>query len=342
MLVPGDTDVGSHCDECDTIVTLPFPFQLYNGTFNSVSVSSNGRLDFVVPNESGGYARVALPASQGPNGPYEFTIFALWHDLTTETGLSGCSNFASGCGIFTSVSGSAPDRIFNIEFRTVRFDDNTQTQQFEVRLYENSSNRRFDVMYGPINGVTEFDTAGVQGDADAGFFTEDFCDTVAPENVSRTYTAEECASPSPTPRIRPTPDPRPIPPGWRIRCRPMRKKCNSTQSPPRAGQQPGGFKTMSKKALTALTLPLLLLFGPPDAGSANSVAQKQKSSNSQNEATGILQKMIVESGTVTMDLDLNRLNGIIAPTQKLETLRFAVAANSFFSILVFNDLLRGP
>ena len=137
MLVPGDTDVGSHCDECDTIVTLPFPFQLYNGTFNSVSVSSNGRLDFVVPNESGGYATSCLPASQGSNGPYDFTIFALWHDLTTETGLSGCSNFASGCGIFTSVSGNAPNRIFNIEFRTVRFDDNTQTQQFEVRLYEN-------------------------------------------------------------------------------------------------------------------------------------------------------------------------------------------------------------
>ena len=52
--------------------------------------------------------------------------------------------------------------------------------------------------------------------------------------------------------------------------------------------------------------------------------------------------MIVENGSVTMDLDLNRLNGIsFAPVRPTE-LQFTVAANSFFTILVFNDLLRGP
>jgi hypothetical protein len=51
--------------------------------------------------------------------------------------------------------------------------------------------------------------------------------------------------------------------------------------------------------------------------------------------------MIVENGSVTMDLDLNRLNGISAASGKLEQVRFLVAANSFFPILVFNDLLRG-
>ena len=43
-----------------------------------------------------------------------------------------------------------------------------------------------------------------------------------------------------------------------------------------------------------------------------------------------------------MDLDLNRLNGISSAPQRLLKLQFTVAANSFFSILVFNDLLRGP
>jgi hypothetical protein len=52
--------------------------------------------------------------------------------------------------------------------------------------------------------------------------------------------------------------------------------------------------------------------------------------------------MIVESGTATMKLDLNRLNGITSMAPKFEALRFDVTANSFFSILVFNDLLRGP
>ena len=52
--------------------------------------------------------------------------------------------------------------------------------------------------------------------------------------------------------------------------------------------------------------------------------------------------MIAENGSVTMDLDLNRLNGINSIGQTPTTLHFATAANSFFPILVFNDQLRGP
>src|SRR5437870_12266012 len=52
--------------------------------------------------------------------------------------------------------------------------------------------------------------------------------------------------------------------------------------------------------------------------------------------------MIVENGTVTLDLDLNRLNGMGFAPQGAVRVQFAVAANSFFTILVFNDLLRGP
>ena len=53
--------------------------------------------------------------------------------------------------------------------------------------------------------------------------------------------------------------------------------------------------------------------------------------------------MIVANGNVAMDLDLNRLNGIASGTQesKRETLRFQVGSNSFFTILVFNNVLRG-
>ena len=52
--------------------------------------------------------------------------------------------------------------------------------------------------------------------------------------------------------------------------------------------------------------------------------------------------MIAENGSVTMDLDLNRLNGINSVGGRPTTLHFATAANSFFPILVFNDQLRGP
>jgi hypothetical protein len=97
---------------------------------------------------------------------------------------------------------------------------------------------------------------------------------------------------------------------------------------------------MLKSKLIRFALPLLLLFCN---SSENSVASsKQKRPDSQGGATGTLQKMIVESGSVTMDADLNRLNGTGGTRGKLETLRFAIAANSFFPILVFNDLLRSP
>ena len=99
---------------------------------------------------------------------------------------------------------------------------------------------------------------------------------------------------------------------------------------------------MLKKALTAFILPFLFLLSSSDAGSANPVAQKQEIPGNPNEATGILQKMIAETGTATMKLDLNRLNGISVAPQKQEEMRFNIVANSFFSILVFNDLLRGP
>jgi hypothetical protein len=93
---------------------------------------------------------------------------------------------------------------------------------------------------------------------------------------------------------------------------------------------------MLRKTLGYFILPLLLL---SINSSENSVAQSRE--KSPQEQTGTLEKMIVASGSAAMDLDLNRLNGIGSAT-KLDTLRFDVRPNSFFTILVFNNLLRGP
>ena len=98
---------------------------------------------------------------------------------------------------------------------------------------------------------------------------------------------------------------------------------------------------MSKLTLAGLALPLFLLFASPQASGPKAFGGTRKVVQSQ-EHGGTLQKMIVENGSVTMDLDLNRLNGIGSAVQSPARLQFAVAANSFFSILVFNDLLRGP
>ncbi len=171
-----------------------------------MNVSSNGRLDFVTANEPGGYISACLPAP--PNiGPYDFTIFPSWTDTRTDFGLSGCASFPGGnCGVFTTVEGTAPNRIFDIEWRTVLFNDNSQTQNFEVRLFENDPNLKFEVVRGTINnggsGSSQMWVGGVQGDSGAGFFTQDYCNpstNAPPSNVSATYQIPPCASPSPTP-----------------------------------------------------------------------------------------------------------------------------------------------
>ena len=54
--------------------------------------------------------------------------------------------------------------------------------------------------------------------------------------------------------------------------------------------------------------------------------------------------MLVARGTVAMDLDLNRLKGTGSATQgpAPDSFRFDVGPNSFFTIRVFNKVLRGP
>jgi len=94
---------------------------------------------------------------------------------------------------------------------------------------------------------------------------------------------------------------------------------------------------MSKITLTCFALLLLLFLGN---SSENYAAQSKL--NTSDAPTGTFQKMIVENGSVTMNLDLNRFNAISSVPARATTLGFAAAANSFFTILVFNDLLRGP
>jgi hypothetical protein len=101
---------------------------------------------------------------------------------------------------------------------------------------------------------------------------------------------------------------------------------------------------MLKKILIALTLSSLVLLGNYAVQSAAGRNRGGESSQETAAApTGTLQKMIVENGSVTMDLDLNRLNAsTLQRFNDLTALHFATGANSFFPVLVFNNQLRGP
>jgi hypothetical protein len=226
--VPGTTDIGNHSNDLVTTIPLPFSYTLYGTTFTSINLSSNGNAQFTTT--AANPVNVCLPWS-GHNA----TIFPYWGDLRTDA-QPGCSGFPGGtCGIYTSVSGGAPNRIFNIEWRTVYWDPISQTQRanFELRLYEGQT--RFDVIYGEVFYGNLRATAGTQRDDNC--FNQYFCNGVggpasggwtlvpvgtpsptptATSTVTPTATATATPTPTPTPtpctgRCAPTPRPRPTP-----------------------------------------------------------------------------------------------------------------------------------
>ena len=74
---------------------------------------------------------------------------------------------------------------------------------------------------------------------------------------------------------------------------------------------------MSKITLTGFALLSVLFFAN---ASGNNAAQSKQ--NTSDAPTGTLQKMIVENGSVTMELDLNGLNGSNSLVARPVTLQF--------------------
>ena len=144
-IVPGTTDIGNHGDDTVTTIALPFSYSLYGTTFTSVNLSSNGNAQFLTTDTA--FTNQCLPWTT-----HNYTIFPYWDDLYLVN---------SGFGIFTSVSGTAPNRIFNIEWRAQYF-PGSGSANFELRLYEGQS--RFDVIYGTVSNGNTSATAGVQRD----------------------------------------------------------------------------------------------------------------------------------------------------------------------------------
>src|SRR5205814_5617011 len=153
--VPGTTDIGNHGDDTVVTVALPFPYTLYDQTFTFIHLSSNGSAQFTTTDTT--FTNVCLPWTG-----HDYTIFPYWDDLYLVN---------SGFGIFTSISGTAPNRIFNVEWRAQYF-PGTGTANFELRLYEGQT--RFDVIYGTVTNGNASATAGVQREND-GLHTEYFC-----------------------------------------------------------------------------------------------------------------------------------------------------------------------
>jgi len=154
-IVPGVTDIGFHCDDCVTTIALPFPIYIYGVQYTSANLSSNGNIQFDTTDPA--FTNVCLPwAAHG------HAFFPSWDDLFLVN---------SGYGIFTKVTGSAPNRTFYIEWRA-QYYPGTGTANFEFSYNEND--QVLKTIYGQVDNGTASSTTGVQ-DAGAGFFDQYGC-----------------------------------------------------------------------------------------------------------------------------------------------------------------------
>jgi hypothetical protein len=158
VIVPGTTFVvGSNCDDCAINVPLPFTVALYNQTFTTVNLGSNGNVQFISGDTT--FTNVCLPFAGK-----DTHIDPHWDDLL----LTG-----AGQGIYTAVTGVAPTRVFHIEWRGGYFSGGG-TINMEVRLHEDTPN--FEVIYGTVTQTGTSATVGVQRDTGS-LFTQFECNT---------------------------------------------------------------------------------------------------------------------------------------------------------------------
>jgi len=186
---------------------MPFPVQLYDRTFTQGYANSNGSFIF-------GPATASLYNGCLPDRNQQYAVIVYQNDLcTTSCGGQTCTT----CGIFTAVTGTAPNRQFVIEWRAITFDPALGgNANFEIVLNEGSST--VTTIYGANGDDGANEVAGIQQTSDTRW-TQYSCDTPdLTAGLRVDYVLSACPTPTPgpsatatsTPGITPTETPCPI------------------------------------------------------------------------------------------------------------------------------------
>jgi hypothetical protein len=184
-IVPGTALLaGTNCDDCSVALALPFAYTFYGQTFNSVNVISNGNLQFSSTNTD--FTNACEPYAAHNN-----VIHAYWDDLLLTT---------AGDGVYTSVSGSTPNRIMNIEWRGCYYSGGScgGRVSVEARLYEGQS--RVDVIYATVGNGNVSATGGVQKDTGS-LFLQAYCNGAGlpvTAGTMHSYSLPPCITGTPT------------------------------------------------------------------------------------------------------------------------------------------------
>jgi hypothetical protein len=175
-------------------IDLPFPFTFYGQTYTSTNLSTVGNIQFE-REAVGPYQRCPLPKPELGRA-----IIPHWAWIDTSYHFPCLANFGTECGIYTSTTGTAPNRIFNIEWRARFISTSQHTANFEVRLYEGSDT--FDYVYGWVSYAGGAGAIGVQdGAAD---YTQYSCNTWNSIIPGRVITWQPTCGGTPTPTNTPT------------------------------------------------------------------------------------------------------------------------------------------
>jgi len=143
VIEPGTTDIGNHGVDVVTTVALPFPITIYGVAYTSARVTSNGNMQFTT--SSGLFTNSCLPAAA-----MGVALLPHWDDMQTS---------GTGRGIYTSVTGVAPGRVFNVEWRTFLY-GTANALNFQARLFEDNSKVEF--IYGVVAQSGSSATIGIQ------------------------------------------------------------------------------------------------------------------------------------------------------------------------------------
>jgi hypothetical protein len=121
-------------------ISLPFPFTYYGQTNTAANVSTAGNMQFVTADTS----LESCPPPYVQLGP---AMLPYWNDALDTSWSEPCYGaYGAPCGIFTTLTGSAPNRTFKIEWRARFAGSNHETVDYEIRLHENSD--AFEFVYG--------------------------------------------------------------------------------------------------------------------------------------------------------------------------------------------------
>jgi hypothetical protein len=195
---------GSQCARCIVPLTLPFPVSLYGQTYTSTNVANYGVLQFTTADTS----LESCPPPYAQLGP---ALMPYWDDDIDTGWNEPCQgSYGLPCGVFTSTTGVAPNRVFNIEWRGRPWGSNHETLNYETRLYENSTTIDFVYGFGFMFGYSAF--IGVQDGGSQ--FTSYICNLVGSyQFLTVRWTRDgppscpstETPSPTLTPQRSPTP-----------------------------------------------------------------------------------------------------------------------------------------